>query len=89
MSQLARVAGFAGKAQTLVVSAATSRLTAKPDISLPEDADHHHHDDHAMPLPNMPKQLSTSSMSKLLMANRLNASNVFTSKITSIKIKTF
>ena len=80
MSQLARVVGFANKAQTLVVSAATHRLTNKPDISLPEDADHHA-DDHAMALPNMPKQMSTPSMSKLLIANHLTASNSFTSKI--------
>ncbi len=77
-SQLARVAGFAGKAQTLVVSAATHRLTAKPDISLPEDADHH--GEHAMALPNMPRQMSTPSMSRLLIANNLSASNAFTSK---------
>lgn len=81
MSQLSRVAGFASKAQTLVVSAATHRLTTKPDISLPEDADHH--GDHAMALPNMPKQMTTPSMSKLLIANNLTASNAFTRSVST------
>lgn len=79
MSQLARVAGFATKSQTLVVSAATNRLSTKPDISLPEDAGHH--GEHAIALPNMSTTKTTSSMGKLLIGGNLSASNAFTSKL--------
>jgi ubiquinol-cytochrome c reductase iron-sulfur subunit len=81
MSQLSRVVGFANKAQTVVVNAATARLSVKPDTNLPEDADSHA--DHGIPMPNVVKHMSTPSMGKLLMGNNLKAANSFTRSLSS------
>lgn len=81
MSQLSRVVGFASKAQTVVVSAATNRLTINPDTKMPED--HDIHTEHAMPVPDMPKQMTYPSMGKLLIGGgHLKATNVFTRSVS-------
>lgn len=81
MSNVARVVSFAAKsAKTTVVSAASFRVSAKPDLSMPEDPSHHH--DHAMALPNHPVATSTTSMSRLLAGNSLKASNAFTRSVS-------
>jgi len=92
-SQLGRLAGFATKVQTNVVSAASSRMATKPDINLPEDAGHH--GEHAMALPNKPAQQSTQSISSSLIGANLKVSNSFTksasvrSAHTDIKVPSF
>jgi len=92
-TKLARVVGFVSKANTNVVVAATGKVPSKPDISLPEDAGHHHDD--TMSLPNLPKCNSTLSMSKLLGGSNLKASNSFTrstqirSAHTDVKVPNF
>lgn len=76
-----------------MVSAATNRLSTKPDISLPEDAGHH--GEHAIALPNMSTTKTTSSMGKLLIGGNLSASNAFTRSVstrrahTDVKIPNF
>lgn len=80
MSNVARVVSYAAKsAQTTVVSAASFRVSQKPDLNMPEDPNHHH--DHGMALPNHPVATSSTSLSRLLAGNSLRASNAFTSKL--------
>jgi len=92
-SQLARVAGFANSAQTCVVLAASSKLTAKPMIPMKDD--HHHHDDHHMSLPNQVKASTSTSMGKLLIGGNLKVSNSFTKSVsaryahTDVKVPNF
>ncbi len=77
-SQLTRLAGFNNAAQTCVVLAASSKLSAKPMVPM-KHVDDHHHDEH-MSLPNQPKPTTVGSMGKLLINGNLKVANSFTSQ---------